>query len=196
MNIFRVLGEAVILARRCSDPHHFSLVDKCTNDKRLIQKFVSSSFDIQKTGFNVDTARGNICVCGTDTCNNAALESFKNRVSNTNNSPTIRDIAEDTSVIDDVTYSIMSHTSSSLDFVSIEEVSTNYWMNDTSSQGTASQNPQVTEINDQIQGQLPVVSTADNSTTRGFAAEQVKYNTLLMITITINMFAWFGDKLS
>ena len=46
----------------------------------------------------------------------------------------------------------------------------------TDSQGTTSQ---TTEINEQTE-----VSTVDSPTTRGIAAEQVKYNNILFITIT------------
>ena len=91
-----------------------------------------------------------------------------------------RGIAEtDTSVIDDVTYSLMSYTSSTPEVVSLEDV-TDYWMNYTGVQGTPPQNTQVTDRNEQTG-----VSTVDSPTTRGIAAEQVKYNKLLMITITI-----------
>ena len=181
MYIFHISGEAVILGRRCLY-HHFSMVENCTNDKRLIQKYLSTSFaSTGPTSFKVDTARGNLCVCRTDICNNAPLGSSKKTVSNKNNNPTISDIAEkDISVIDDGTDYIMSPTSSSLDFVSVNDV-TDYWMNYTGSQDTSPQNTQVTERNGETG-----VSTVDNPTTQGLAAEQVKYNELLlMITITI-----------
>ena len=155
------------------------MVDNCTNDKRLIQKYLSTSFaSTGPTSFKVDTARGNLCVCRTDACNNAPLGSSKKSISN--NNPTISDIEEeDISVLDDVKDYIMSPTSSSLDFVSVNDV-TDYWMNYTGSQDTSPQNTQVTDRNGETG-----VSTVDNPATQGLAAEQVKYNELLMITITI-----------
>ena len=126
--IFNVSGEAVILSRRCLY-RHFSMIDNCTNDKRLIQKYLSTSF--ASTGyhrFKVNTARGTVCVCRTDICNNAPLRNSKKSFSNTNKIPKISDMLEgDTSVINDFTYSIFSPTNSSLDFVSVEEVVTEYW---------------------------------------------------------------------
>ena len=139
-----------------------------------------ASFNPTEDMFKTNTAKGNLCGCTTDTCNNVTLESFKNNVIKKNNNPMTRGIKEkDTSVIDDVTYSLMSYTSSTPQVVSIDDV-TDYWMNYTGVRSTPPQNTQVTDSNDQTG-----VSTADNPTTHGLAAEQVKYNELLIINITI-----------
>ena len=176
MIYIHVLGEAIILIRRCSYSMTNSQVEECTDDTDLIRKFVFAEHDTIKADvFALSTARGNLCVCRTDACNNAPFEHFENI-----------DIAANGASVMVVTDSIKSSTSYYPDTskVSIDNV-TEYRMSYTGRHGTTAQKSQVAESNDKIQAQPNGVCTVDNPTTRGVAAEQVNYNKLLLIIAAI-----------
>ena len=168
-----VLGNIIILARSCSESTYKHNIGKCTHDKGLVQEYVYA-LNLKGDTFKLKTARGRMCLCNTNTCNDVPLKEFKKNTNITFRETTMSNLDVD-GVSDTATDYIMSHTSSPADFVSIDNV-TGYWMKYTSSRGATVKH---THASDRIQG----ISTVYSLTTRGLAAEQDKCNNIQLALI-------------
>ena len=182
-----VLGDVIILARRCSKSKYNYSIEKCTDNDRLVQKFVSSLSLHGGGTFKVKTARGQLCLCNTNKCNDVPAKEFKNKMINTAKQTTMSDLDID-GVLDtstdstyDVTDSTVSYASSSHDFDDV----TDYWMNYTGFRGATVKH---TYVSDRIEGQLSDVSTVYSLTTRGLAAQHDTYNSLQLMFISIAVY--------
>ena len=186
-----VLGDVILLARRCTKSKYNYSIGKCTEDKGLVQEF-ASSLSIQEDKFKQKTAKERLCLCNTNTCNDVSFKKFKNKLINT-----VGHVSETIKNNLDAEGASATSTDSSdgvTDFVYIDDV-TDYWMNYTGYLGATVQRTDVsgatlehTHVSDRIQVQLSDVSTVDNPTTRGLAAEQDNNLQLVLISVAVHYF--------
>ena len=159
-------GKRTFLARTCSPLFQRSAAQKCTNDKIVIQQYLSHLIGSQE--FDADTVHGQLCACKTQFCNNLHF-------TNTVISQTERQISQaegHTAPSERYTSEAERHTSEAERHTSQGEWHSSYYTNSRRTSTT-------------LHLEISEVTIVDNLSTPSLAAGPVKSNQMLISTLSV-----------